>query len=55
MTDSEALLISAVVVFSITGAIVAYAVRLQTCPRELKGYNCRAGTRLTCECEEVMW
>jgi hypothetical protein len=51
MTDREALWIAFIVIGCIVGAIIWYAVKEPACPREQKGWNCRAGTKLACECE----
>jgi hypothetical protein len=53
MTDSESLWIAFITVGSIVCAVIWYAKEEPACPREHKGYNCRAGTKLPCECEEA--
>jgi hypothetical protein len=53
VSDVEALWIAFIVVGCIVGAVIWYAKDEETCPREQKGYNCRAGTKLACECEEA--
>ena len=55
MTDAEATWIAFTVVGSVIGAIIWYAADEQVCPREQRGHNCRAGSRLPCECEVKEW
>jgi hypothetical protein len=51
MTDSEALMVSAIIVLSILGVVAWLAKEEPACPREQKQWACRKGTWLGCECE----
>jgi hypothetical protein len=54
VSDVEALWIAFIVVGCIVGAVIWYAADEQVCPREQKQWACRKGTKLKCECEEVI-